>query len=224
MAASVAGAGIVSGLSGRSASKQAKQARKDARQAQAMQIQKLDEFKPMVDRFSRLGEDQFNKYQEMFGGLEETLSDYYMNLNPDELAAQGNQTAQQQFQLSMDQVNSQMAAQGIMGSGVQSQLALGQGNQMAQTKAQNVMNAPHEVAQMQQGWMNYGANRQDQAFNQMGQGVQAQSNLAGMYGNAYQGQANQSMQMAGNYQSQANQGMASMGSALGAATYFFNKD
>ena len=122
--------------------------------------------------------------------MEETLNNYYKNLNPDELAAQGNQAAQQQYQNSMRQVNEQLAAQGIGNSGMQAQMGMQMGNQMAQTKAQNQMNAPHQVAQQQQGWNSYLANQSNTAFNQMGQGVNAQQAQGNAYTNAYGNLAN----------------------------------
>ena len=223
MAAAAVGSALVSGASSRRSKKSSDKAYGAAQDAMNAQVGKLDEFSGLVDRFSQLGQGQFDKYQDMFGPLEEKLNDYYMNLNPDELAAQGNQTAQAQYQQAMSQVNDQMAAQGITGSGIQSQLNYDQANQMAQTKAGNIVNAPHEVANMQQGWMNYGAGRQDQAWNQMSQGMNMQSNLAGMYGNAYSGQANQFNQQGNQNLQLAQQGMNSMGQGLGAAAYFYGK-
>lgn len=224
MAAAALGSAAISGISGRRSRKAGDAAYRQAQDAMASQLGKLDDFSGIADKFSQLGEGQFDRYQDMFGPIEDKLNDYYMGLNPDELAAGGNQTAQQQYQQAMGQVNDQMAAQGISGSGIQAQMGMQMGNQMAQTKATNIVNAPHEVANMQQGWMNYGAGRQDQAFNQMNQGVNMQSNLSSMYGNAYSGQANQFNQMGNMNIGLAQQGIQSMGQGLGSAAYFYGKD
>ena len=179
-------------------------------------VNKLDDLQPMIDRFAQQGQDSFDKYQNMLGPLEESLNDYYTNLNPDELAAQGNQTAQQQYQNSMNQVNDQLAAQGITNSGMGSQLGMEYGNQMAQTKAQNIMDAPHQVAQQQQGWLNYGAQQSNNAFGQMQAGLGAQTNQANAYNqaygnmaNMYGGQAAQSHQTAQDNYSQGSQALNS---------------
>ena len=98
MAAAAAGGAIISGISGR---KSRKAAKAQAAQAQAMyqqQAGRIDEFSGLADKFAGLGQEQYDRYQGMFGPMEDKLSDYYMGLNPDELAAGGNQTAQQQYQ------------------------------------------------------------------------------------------------------------------------------
>lgn len=223
LAAAAIGSAAASGIGSRRARKKADQSASNALGALAGQQGKIDDFSRIADKFAQLGQDSYNRYTEMFGPLEEKLNDYYMNLNPDELAAQGNQNAQQQYQQAMNQVNDQLAAQGISNSGISAQAGMQMGNQMAQTKAQNIMSAPHQVAQQQQGWMNYGANRQDNAFGQMAQGIGMQGNVTNMYGNlagqisnVHTGQANQQNGM---YQ----QGMNSMGQGLGAAAYFLKK-
>ncbi len=182
----------------------------------------LDRLQPSIDQFAQYGQDNFDKYQRMLGPLEDSLNNYYSNLNPDELAAQGNQAAQQQYQGAMNQVNDQLAAQGIQNSGMNAQMGMQYGNQMAQTKAQNMLTADDRVAQQQAGWANQVAGRSDQAFNQYNAGVGAQQNLANQYNNAYNnmaniysGQAAQNNQLAASGYQNANSNLQS-GLALGA--------
>lgn len=146
--------------------------------------------KPQIDKFAEEGASEYQRYKEMAGPLEDSLSDYYNNLNPDELAAQGNQSAQQQYQASMNQVNEQMAASGMSNAGASAQMAMQQGNAMAQTKASNQMNAPHQVAQMQQGWLGYAGGQKDSAQNMWNTGTQMQSNLGQAQSAAYQNEGN----------------------------------
>jgi len=187
----------------------------------------LDALKPTIDKFAQQGQDSFDRYQAMFQPLEQTLNDYYMNLDPDMYAAQGNQTAQQTYQNTMNQVNEQLASQGIMNSGVNTQMGMQYGNQMAQTKAQNIMNAPDQVAGMQQDWLQYGTNRTDNAYNQYSQGVNAQSNLAGQYNQAYENMANvyagQSAQSNASAQNYYNQGNDNLASGMMGVGYFGDK-
>ena len=186
----------------------------------------LDSFQPVINKFAQQGQASFDRYNDMFGGIESSLNDYYNNLNPDMYAAQGNQTAQNMYQNTMNQVNEQLAAQGIHNSGVSSQMGMQYGNQMAQNKSQNIMNAPQQVAQQQQDWLQYGTNRQDNAYNQYAQGVQAQGNLGSQYNqaftnmaNVYAGQSANYNQQAQNYYNQGNQALASgmMGAGLAAS-------
>lgn len=224
MAAASGGSAIMGGVSGISSNKKAKAEKKKADQARIMSLIKINEFSGVADKFANLGQEQFDKYQDMFGGFEETLNDYYMNLNPDELAAQGNQTAQQQYQQSMSQFNDQMAAQGMVGSGMQAQIGMEGAINMGQQKAQNLLNAPHQVAEMQQGWMNYGAGRQDNAWNQMSQGVDLKGSVTNMYTNAFQDQANSYERSSNTYSQNANQAFGSMAKGLGSAMYFGGKE
>ena len=186
--------GIGGSIMGRRDAKKSSAKADEALQSQLGELGKttnmLDALKPQIDQFAQRGQDSFDRYQTMMGPLEDSLQDYYMNLNPDEYAAQGNQAAQQQYQSAMSQVNDQLAAQGISNSGIQGQIGAEYGTQMAQQKAQNIMNAPGQVAQQQQGWLGQVQNQGNQAFNQYSQGVNAQSNLANQYGQAYNNMAN----------------------------------
>jgi hypothetical protein len=189
----------------------------------AQQQQNLEAFKPMVDKFAQYGQDNYNRYTNMFGSLEDTLNDYYMNLNPDEYASQSNQALQQQYQQAMNQVNSDLAARGITNSGVGSQMNYDLATQMAQGKAQNIMDAPHQVAQQQQGWLNYGTGRMDNAYNQMASGFGAQQGLLDrqnavlsnnpMSNNLMQ-QSGQNYQLSNQYGQQAGDAMAGFGSMM----------
>jgi len=225
-AAISAGAGLLGGRRGRKQADDAADAAQRAAEMGVGEMQKgidvLDRLQPSIDQFAQMGQDNFDKYQRMLGPLEESLNDYYMNLNPDELAAQGNQAAQQQYQGAMNQVNDQLAAQGIQNSGMNAQMGMQYGNQMAQTKAQNIMQADDQVAQQQSGWASHLSGRSDQAFNQYNAGVGAQQNQANMYNNAYNNMANiysghaaQNNQLAQSGYQNANDSLQS-GLALGA--------
>ena len=227
------GGSIISGIGSKKAGDAAADAAEDAARAAAIASQQaigkleqglthLDKLQPAIDNFAKLGQDQFNRYQNMMGPMEDSLQDYYMNLDPDEYAAQGNQNAQHQYQSAMNQVNDQLAAQGISNSGMNAQMGMQYGNQMAQTKAQNIMDAPGQVAQQQQGWLGYTSGQGNNAFNQMQSGLGAQQEQASMYQNAYNnmanvymGQASDNYNMASNNANLASQQYAGGQDALG---------
>ncbi len=204
-AAISAGSGLIGGRRSRKGADDAADAAQRAAQMGVGELEKgiaiLDKMQPSIDRFAQMGQDSFDRYQRMLGPMEDSLNNYYSNLNPEELAAQGNQAAQQQYQGAMKQVNDQLAAQGISNSGMNAQMGMQYGNQMAQTKAQNIVNAPHEVAQQQSGWTQNMQNQSNQAFNQYNAGVNAQQTQANAYGNAYNNMAN----LYGGYAAQNNQ-------------------
>jgi len=161
-------------------------------------VSRLDQLKGDVDSVARQGRDNFAKYEQMLGPIEDTMENYYMNLNPDELAAQGNQTAQQQYQQSMNSVNDQLAANGMLDAGTNAQLQMQGSTNLAQQKSQNIMNSPHQVAQKQQEWLGYVSGKNDNAYNQMNQGLQNQMNHASQY----QMLGGSAMNQAGNMASQ----------------------
>ncbi len=208
-AAISAGSGLIGGRRSRKGADDAADAAQRAAQMGVGELEKgidiLDKMQPSIDRFAQMGQDSFDRYQRMLGPMEDSLNNYYSNLNPDELANQGNQAAQQQYQSAMKQVNDQLAAQGISNSGMNAQMGMQYGNQMAQTKAQNIVNAPHEVAQQQSGWTQNMQNQSNQAFNQYNAGVNAQQTQANAYSNAYNNMAN----LYGGYAAQNNQLAAS---------------
>ncbi len=209
LAAASIGSSIMGGRRSKKNNKAAEAARKSA-------LKRTDKFSDFADTFAGLGQDSYDRYTEMFGPVEDRMSEYYESLNPEDFAAQGNIGAQQASSQAMNNFNESMAARGLSSSGIQAQTAMGAEMGLQQQMAQNNFNAPHQVAQMQQGWMNYGSGRQDQAWNKMAQGVNAQGQAAQMGANANMGQA-------GQYQNQANLQSQSAGSALGAAGYFGNK-
>jgi hypothetical protein len=166
----------------------------------------IREFQKIADEFAAVGKKRFDRYVSMFDPLEEKLHDYYMNLDPDELAARGNQTAQEQYQLAMEQVNADLAARGLLDSGIQGQMNQELAFKMAETKAENILNAPHQVAELQSGWLDYGKTAQDNAWNMYGTGVGMQRDYTNMMVNAY-----------GNYMLAGSNAYANYGSMLGGA-------
>lgn len=92
-----------------------------------------------------------------FGGLEDNLSEYYNNLDPDKFAIQSKTILQDNLQKSMTQFNETMAANGLQSAGMKQQAAKEAAFLQATGNAQIDINAPETVAQMQQGFLNYGS-------------------------------------------------------------------
>ena len=187
----------------------------------------LDKLQPTIDKFAQMGQDEFDRYSRMNGSMEDVLNEHYMNLDPDMYAAQGNQTAQNTYQNTMNQVNEQLASQGIMNSGVNTQMGMQYGNQMAQTKAQNIMNAPQQVADMQQQWLGYTSGAKNNAYNQYASGVNAQTGMTDKYNQAYNNMASVYAGESANYNQAAqnayNQGNQSLASGMAGVGYFGNE-
>ena len=189
----------------------------------------LDKLQPTIDKFAQMGQDEFDRYNRMNGSMEDVLNEHYMNLDPDQYAAQGNQTAQQTYQNTMNQVNDQLIAQGINPNqtGLSTQMGMQMGNQMAQTKAQNIMNAPQQVADMQQQWLGYTSGAKNNAYNQYASGVNAQTGMTDKYNQAYNNMASVYAGESANYNQAAqnayNQGNQSLASGMAGVGYFGNE-
>lgn len=110
-----------------------------------------------------VAQKMMDSWTETFGGLEENLSDYYNNLDPDKFAMSAKSTLQANLDKSMTQFNESMAASGLQSSGMKQQVAKEAMFAQAQGNAQIDINSPEQVAQMQQGFLNYGSGFKTQA-------------------------------------------------------------
>ncbi len=112
-----------------------------------------------------------------FGGLEDNLSDYYNNLDPNKFAVQNKAALQQNLDKSMQQFNDTMAASGLQSSGMKQQAAKEAAFAQAQGNAGIDINAPEQVAQMQQGFLNYGKSFKEQGQQLLGSATNLDSSL-----------------------------------------------
>ena len=186
----------------------------------------IDEFSQVANDFALLGQDSYDKYNAQLGSVEKLVGDYYMNLNPDQYAAQGNQLATQEAQKLNDSISNQLQTQGVMTPAMKAQMDMSTGNQLANTKAQNTLNAPAVVAEMQSGWMNYNAGQQNNAQDMLSAGVNAQGNAANMYGNLDANIANVQSGAGANqanvYQAQSDNARSDRNMLIGSGLYFGN--
>lgn len=145
---------------------------------------------------------QLDKWEQMFGGIEENLSNYYSNLDPTKFATQSKSDFSASMDKQMSQFNDTMASKGLMTAGQTAQTAKEAAFAKAAGNAQIDMKAPEQVAQMQQGWLQQGANQRANAIS----GIN----------NAYAGQQGIQTNQA-NRLDQSSAGWADMaGSAIGA--------
>ena len=132
-------------------------------------------------------------WTDTFGPLEDNLSEYYNNLDPDKFAVQNKVALQQNLDKSMNQFNETMAANGLQSSGMKQQAAKEAMFAQATGNANIDINAPEQVAQMQQGFLNYGKDFKMQGQSLLSNATNQDSNI----------KANVSMSNASN-QTQAN--------------------
>ena len=189
----------------------------------------LDALQPTIDKFAQMGQDEFDRYNKMNGSLEEALHTQYMELDPDKYAAQANQNAQNTYQNTMNQVNDDLIAKGINPNetGIGTQMGMQYGNQMSQTKAQNITDAPEHVRNMQKDWLGYTSGAKNNAYNQYASGVNAQTGMTDKYNQAYNNMASVYAGESANYNQAAqnayNQGNQSLASGMAGIGYFGNE-
>ncbi len=112
-----------------------------------------------IDAAQRMLDD----WADTFGGLEDNLSNYYNDLDPDKFSTQSKIYLQESIDKSMKQFNETMAASGLQSSGMKQQAAKEAAFLQATGNAQIDIGAEETVAQMQQGFLSYGQAEKQQA-------------------------------------------------------------
>ena len=166
MTGAIIGAGILgAGASIHSANKASSAARGAAnRQSAAAQAQ------------LEFNKKQYQDWQDIYGPIQQNLSDYYQRLTPQLYESWGVQNIQAEYQKALEQVNEHLAQRGIDTSGIAAQNELSMAQQAAQQRAQVRAEAPQMVANAQAKFL--------------GLGLGNQGALAGNISNAYGNMAN----------------------------------
>ncbi len=99
---------------------------------------------------------QYDDWQQVFGPIQENLSEYYSNLSPDTFAAQGIQYAEEEFAKVDERLSQSLAQRGIQDSGISASLERESAYDLARTSATIRQAAPQAVAQQQLGFLSVG--------------------------------------------------------------------
>lgn len=135
----VAGASVVGGvMSSRSASK----ANKSAAQAAANEL--------------AFNQQRYDDWKEVYGGIQDNLSEYYSNITPDMYEVQGLEQFQQEFETSQQRLSESLAQRGIVDSGLSAQLEQQQQIGGAQERARIRVAAPTLAAEEQSRFLQIG--------------------------------------------------------------------
>ena len=209
------GGGIVGSIGGlvgiESAEQKAASDASDAALAQSkLTQQRMDELGTEMMDFNQ---GLLDEWEEMFGPMEQNLTDYYSELDPIKYATQNKQALTENIDKQLSQFNDTMSAQGLQTSGMKSQAMKEASFAKATGSAQIDVQAPEQVRQMQQGWL--GANQQEKANATAGinQAYGAQMNAQFQTGSAI---ANQYSQQAAMYSQSAAGYTGMLGSLAGA--------
>lgn len=120
---------------------------------------------------------QYNDWKKVYGPIEENLSKFYQDMDPETFAASGLKQFEEQYQYNMQQLDRSFAQQGIEG-GAKASLEQQASLSAAETRASIRQQAPLQMAQAQQSFLT------GNVVNPMAAGItQTYENRAQMYGN-----------------------------------------
>jgi len=212
------GAAVASAAVGAGSLVQGKKAGEAAEDANAAALGSAEEMNAYLRQLGDEGIDMaqglIDDWEGTFGGIQDNLSDYYSNLDPDKFSTQNKSAYKQNMDKQMAQFNESMAATGLQSAGMKQQAQQEAAFQTAEANANYDIMAPEQVNQMQQSFVNSGEGQRNTAQNAMTNAQNRQSNNATTGGTNLQGQyTNQA-----NQYSQSEQGyMGAAGSAFGSA-------
>jgi len=130
----------------------------------------------------QFAKDRYQRWQTIYGPIEDNLSDFFYQLTPEKFAAQGLESFQKQFQQSQTDLTEFFAVNGIE-SGVQADLMTKSGNEAARSKAKIVQQAPFEVAAAQQSFLSIGMQKEAGAASGVSNAAANTSNLLSQQAN-----------------------------------------
>lgn len=101
-------------------------------------------------------QQRYDDWKEVYGPIQDNLSDYYSNLSPDMYEAQGLEAFNAEYQKAQDAVATSLAQRGITDSGLSAQLEQQGAISAAQSRAAIRMDAPAKVAELQSNFLQIG--------------------------------------------------------------------
>lgn len=128
---------------------------------------------------------QYDDWQQIYGPIQENLSSFYSSLNADTFAAAGIESLETDFTNTMTRMQESFAQRGIDTSGISAGIERSNSIDLAKAKSEVRRNAPLQVAQMQQGFLQVGMG--NNPSNNMQQTLSNNANRA--YANSQQANA-----------------------------------
>ena len=146
--------------------------------------------------------ERYDDWQNIFGGVQENLSNYYNSISPDYYIASGLEAFEKEREAQMGKLNETLAQRGLSNSGLAATVATENAISSAEARASIRREAPRQAREDQSRFLQIG----------MGQnpGSSVSSTLGGIAANA-QTQANQASEAAGQAMSSA---VSSTGKAI----------
>ncbi|MCI4436945.1 MAG: hypothetical protein JHC33_09085 [Ignisphaera sp.] len=173
-------------------------------------------------------QSMLDMWESAFGSIQNNLSNYYNNLDPTRFSQEQKTAYAQNLDKQMSQFNEALSQRGITSSGQRMQLEKEAMFSKAATNAKIDISSTDQVAQMKQGWLNYGQPLQASGNSAMQAAINNQAKMAQVgkgslmdynrdIANAYMGQAASSRVEQANYQQSAAGFLQGTGTMIGQA-------
>lgn len=130
-----------------------------------------------ANSFANEMQGQYDRWNSIYGTLQENLGEFYNNLTPQMLSATNLQMRQREYQTAVDTVRKNFAQRGVAG-GAQSAIEAGMAMDNARARAQIRADAPFQVAEAQTGFLTSTSNIRNAYTDDLQQARTAQSSLA----------------------------------------------
>ncbi len=135
-----------------------------------------------ADRASRrehqFNERMYNDWKAIYGPIEQNLSEYYQNLTPEGVTAQGLENIEKEFSNVKTQIEEQLIQRGLGESGIETATDQNLVIQKALARAKTRQEAPQVVAEAKQRFLQGGEQRRANAAQGLSQSYQGQTNRA----------------------------------------------
>jgi len=127
---------------------------------------------------------QYERWQEVFGPIQDNLSEYYQSLTPDYYEAAGLQAFEKENQAQMTTLNEQLAQRGLTGSGLEATLNRENAIDTAEQRAAIRVDAPAKAAAEQLNFLQVGMGQQSNINQTYSQALANQTATAQQNSNA----------------------------------------
>ena len=99
---------------------------------------------------------KWNRYNQIYAPIQDSLSKYYNSLTPEDLASRDLTAHAQTFNANSDLIKQKLAQRGLTGSGIDLGLQNANNLQLARDNATTIANAPQQVANAKMNFINAG--------------------------------------------------------------------
>lgn len=164
----------------------------------------------------KMAQDQIDRWNKLYGPIENNLANFYAKANPSQIASLGLQRIQTEFQKATEKNRLMLAQKGLSGTSTEANINAMQNINLAEAKANERIQAPVRLREEQQGFLASGRGAQNTAFGMQQSAFGAQRSALGTQLGNLNSQAQTQMML----EQQQSQGL---GNLLGAGLQLYGQ-